>query len=147
MTGGYFEVFFKCQKAFTLDLSFSLFCISFLFIRIEDQRLVFIWARQQGVNFINVFFARFFCTNVLFGSFSSYVLALAPKFRTKNACVNVDEIDNKKETFQWTKKNTDQKSGIVELRYEFYIKLHLNVTSGFSHISLILPKKSSPIWH
>jgi hypothetical protein len=39
------------------------------------------------------FFACFFRTNVLFGSFSSYVLALAPKFRMKNAHVNVDEID------------------------------------------------------
>jgi len=39
------------------------------------------------------FFARFFRTNVLFGSFSNYVLALVPKFRTKNVCVNVDEID------------------------------------------------------
>ena len=39
------------------------------------------------------FFACFFRTNVLFGSFSNYVLALAPKFRTKNARVNVDEID------------------------------------------------------
>ncbi len=39
------------------------------------------------------FFARFFRTNVLFGSFSNYVLALAPKFRTKNVRVNVDEID------------------------------------------------------
>jgi hypothetical protein len=46
-----------------------------------------------GVNFINVFFACFFCSNVLFGIFSSYVLALAPKFRTKNVHINVDEID------------------------------------------------------
>jgi hypothetical protein len=35
----------------------------------------------------------FFLRNVLFGSFSSYVLALAPKFCTKNARVNLDEID------------------------------------------------------
>ncbi len=39
------------------------------------------------------FFGRFFRMNIIFGSFSSYVSALAPKFRTKNACVNVDEID------------------------------------------------------
>jgi len=39
------------------------------------------------------FFAHFFRTNVLFGSFFSYVSALAPKFCTKNARVNVDEID------------------------------------------------------
>ncbi len=41
------------------------------------------------------FFACFFRTIVLFGSFSSYILALAPKFRTKNARVNVDEIDGR----------------------------------------------------
>ncbi len=40
-------------------------------------------------------FARFFCMKVLFGSFSSYILALAPKFRMKNARVNVDEIEGK----------------------------------------------------
>jgi len=39
------------------------------------------------------FFAHFFRKNVLFCSFSSYVSALAPKFRTKNVCINVDEID------------------------------------------------------
>ncbi len=43
---------------------------------------------KPGVNFIIVF-----CTNVLFGIFSSYVLALSPKFCTKNARVNVDEIE------------------------------------------------------
>ncbi len=37
----------------------------------------------HAINFINVFFARCFRTNVLFGSFSSYVLALAPKFVRK----------------------------------------------------------------
>jgi len=42
------------------------------------------------------FFAHFFGMNVLFGSFSSYVSALAPKFSTKNAHVNVDEIDTLK---------------------------------------------------
>ncbi len=48
----------------------------------------------SSVNFINGFFLRtFFCTNVLFVTFSTYVLALTPKFRTKNARVNVDEID------------------------------------------------------
>jgi len=46
----------------------------------------------------STFFGALFCTNVLFGSFSSYVSALAPKFRTKNARVNVDEIDT------WTNK-------------------------------------------
>jgi len=39
------------------------------------------------------FFARFFHTNVFLGAFSSYILALVPNFRTKNARVNVDEID------------------------------------------------------
>ncbi len=43
----------------------------------------------------STFFARFFCTNVIFGSFSSYILALAPKFCTKNLRVNVDEIDGR----------------------------------------------------
>ncbi len=35
----------------------------------------------------------FFVQKLRFGSFSSYVSALAPKFRTINARVNVDEID------------------------------------------------------
>jgi hypothetical protein len=35
----------------------------------------------------------FFVQKLHFGSFSSYILALAPKFCAKNACVNVDEID------------------------------------------------------
>ncbi len=48
----------------------------------------------KGVNFINIFRAHF-CTNVLFVAFSRYVLALAPKFCTKNARVNVDEIDGR----------------------------------------------------
>jgi hypothetical protein len=47
------------------------------------------------------FFARFFCTIVLFGSFSSYVEALAPKFRKKNECVNVDEIKTWWMNFIW----------------------------------------------
>ncbi len=51
--------------------------------------------RRTAVNFINVFSRTFFCTNILFGSFSSYVLSLAPKFRTKNVRVNVDEIDTR----------------------------------------------------
>jgi hypothetical protein len=38
--------------------------------------------------------------NVLFGSFSNYVLALAPKFHTKNARVNVDEIDGRREGYR-----------------------------------------------
>jgi len=55
-----------------------------------------IFALRQKVGEIDLlsisptFFVRFFCTNVLF---SSYVLALVPKFRTKKARVNVDEID------------------------------------------------------
>ncbi len=62
------------------------------------------------------FFARFFRTNVLFGSFSNYVLALAPKFRTKNARVNVDEIDyspQKPWSFTWGRR------GICELAAKF----------------------------
>jgi hypothetical protein len=47
------------------------------------------------VSISSTIFVHFFCTNVLFGSFSSYVLALAPKFRTKNVRVNVDEIDGR----------------------------------------------------
>jgi hypothetical protein len=39
------------------------------------------------------FFVRIFRTNVVLAAFSSYVLALASKFRTKNARVNDDEID------------------------------------------------------
>ncbi len=43
--------------------------------------------------FHQCFFTCFFHTNVVLAAFSSYVLALTPKFRTKNARVNVDEID------------------------------------------------------
>ncbi len=54
---------------------------------------------NEGVNFINVKRACFFVRKLHFGSFSGYVSALAPKFRTKNVRVNVDEID----TRRWTK--------------------------------------------
>ncbi len=43
------------------------------------------------VSISSTFYVQIFCTNVLFGSFS----ALAPKFCTKNARVNVDEIDGR----------------------------------------------------
>jgi len=39
------------------------------------------------------FYIQIFCTNVVSAAFSSYVPALAPQFCTKNARVNVDEID------------------------------------------------------
>jgi len=48
---------------------------------------------RPGVNFINVFYVRIFHMNVVLANFSSYVLA--PKFRTKKARVNVDEIDGR----------------------------------------------------
>jgi len=48
-----------------------------------------------GVNFINVKRTNFLYETSFFGSFSSYVSALAPKFCTKNARVNVDEIDTR----------------------------------------------------
>jgi hypothetical protein len=48
-----------------------------------------------GVNFINVKTRAFFVRKLRFGSFSSYISALVPKFRTKNARVNVDEIDTR----------------------------------------------------
>jgi hypothetical protein len=37
-------------------------------------------------------------------AFSRYVSALAPKFRTKNANVNVDEIDGRR-SFKFVRKN------------------------------------------
>ncbi len=38
------------------------------------------------------FLRTFFVQKYFLAAFSSYILALAPKFRTKNTCVNVDEI-------------------------------------------------------
>ncbi len=48
---------------------------------------------SPGVNFINVFFVRIFCTNGVSAAFSSYVLAFAKKFIRKMRAFNVDEID------------------------------------------------------
>jgi len=47
-------------------------------------------SRRFHQHFTRAFFVR----KLRFGSFSSYVLALAPKFCTKITCKNVDEIDN-----------------------------------------------------
>ncbi len=60
------------------------------------------WWNGPSRQFHQRFFTRFFRTNVLFGSFSSYILALAPKFCTKNALVNVDEIDGRCQFHQHT---------------------------------------------
>jgi len=43
--------------------------------------------------FCQHFYVRIFRTNVILAAFSSYIPALASKFRTKNARLNVDEID------------------------------------------------------
>jgi len=43
----------------------------------------------------STFFACFFVRKSFLAAFSSYVLALAPKFCTKNTRVNVDEIDGR----------------------------------------------------
>jgi hypothetical protein len=45
------------------------------------------------VNFINILSVHFSYESYVLAAFSSYVLALAPKFRTKNCVKNVDEID------------------------------------------------------
>jgi len=47
----------------------------------------------SGVNFINIFRALFSYQSPFLAAFPSYILALVPKFCTKNACVNVDEIE------------------------------------------------------
>ncbi len=47
---------------------------------------------SQGVNFINVFCMIFSYESLFLADFSSYVLALAPKFCTNNVRVNIDEI-------------------------------------------------------
>jgi len=75
--------------------------------------------------FHQLFFARFFCTNVLFGTFSSYVLALAPKFRTKNARVNVDEIDDRYHFHSFC-----QKAGLF-LQIQIVSIIHLQNGPGF----------------
>ncbi len=41
------------------------------------------------------FTLAFFIQKLRSGSFSSYILALVTKFRTKNVSVNVDEIDTR----------------------------------------------------
>jgi len=58
------------------------------------------WAGFRGVvvdrcQFLQRFYVGFFRTNVVSADFSSYTLALASKFRTKNVRVNVDEFDGR----------------------------------------------------
>jgi len=48
--------------------------------------------------FHQCFYVQIFRTNVVSAAFSHYVVALAPKFRTKNVCVNFDEIDGRSTT-------------------------------------------------
>jgi len=76
-----------------------------------------------GVNFINVF-ARFFRTNV---HFSSYILALAPKFCTKNVSINIDEIESR-----------------CQFHQHFYVQIFcMNIVSAaFSSYVLALAKNS-----
>jgi len=65
---------------------------------------VYYLERGDGVSFINVKCTNFSYETSFFGSFSSYVSALAPKFHTKNARVNIDEIDTWSQ--QWENSNT-----------------------------------------
>jgi len=50
---------------------------------------------RMSLQFHQRFTRAFFVRKLRFGSFSSYVLALAPKFRTKKTRKNVDEIDKR----------------------------------------------------
>ncbi len=90
----YFFVFFcyEREKKFTNCITFKTGILSFLNVKpflvskrnhSEITSLLLPLLLLQGVDFINVFSRAFFCMNVLFGSFSSYVLALAPKFVQK----------------------------------------------------------------
>jgi hypothetical protein len=45
------------------------------------------------------FLYTFFVRKSFLAAFSSYVLALAPKFHMKNACVYIDEIDTSMAAF------------------------------------------------
>ncbi len=85
------------------------------------------WWNWHLRQFHQCFFARFFHTNVLFGSFSSYVLALAPKFRTKNARVNVDEIDGcrRKSCCWWNWPKVTKRKKSISLRLWQYLRCQL----------------------
>ncbi len=61
--------------------------------RIHLLVLFHLYGDWSGVNFINVKCTNFSYERPFLAAFSRYVSALAPKFCTKNACVNVDEID------------------------------------------------------
>ncbi len=74
------------KKANKIFISFSHFC--FMINSLQSLSLLPSWCQfHQG------FTLAFFVQKLSFGSFSSYVLALAPKFRTKRMRENVDEID------------------------------------------------------
>jgi len=51
---------------------------------------------EDRCQFHQRFMYKFFVQTSFLAAFSRYVSALAPKFRTKNASVNVDEIDGRR---------------------------------------------------
>jgi len=57
--------------------------------------------REGRCQFHQHFYVPIFCTNVVSADFSSYVSALAPKFCTENARVNVDEIESRCQFHQY----------------------------------------------
>jgi len=64
------------------------------------QRVRYCWFANVGVNFINIFYVRIFCTKVVLAAFSSYVLALAKNLYKKLCTKNVDEIDGRCQFYQ-----------------------------------------------
>jgi len=71
------------------------------------------------------FYVRIFRTNVVSASFSSYIPALASKFRTKNARVNVDEIDTRSEASNFSLEMTEFNTYYFQRTY--IVKICLNI--------------------
>jgi len=70
----------------------------------KKQKYLWIITRSEittssYLQFHQCFTRMLFVRKLRFGSFSSYVLALAPKFRTKKTRKNVDEIDTYQDNF------------------------------------------------
>jgi hypothetical protein len=86
----------KKSQIYFFDLSFNrnprrdipLVCIT---SRMHSWSL----SRKDLVSISSTFLRTNFSYNIVLPAFSSYVLALMPKFRTKNTRVNVDEIDGR----------------------------------------------------
>jgi len=73
----------RCRKGYNAAVGPTMCLKRFLSLSLSCS------CRQFHQHYTRAFFVR----KLRFGSFSSYVLTLAPKFRTKKTRKNVDEID------------------------------------------------------